>query len=126
MSLVPMESFSWRVLGLGMTSSIKICTGPAPMRRQTENYSKHVTGRALACGRRGEHNVDPEKFAARSAPMSSSPIYVGIRGNVFCLSRTTGQAIWSVGLTGSGFVTLLVDEDLVLAATRGEVFGLEA
>jgi outer membrane protein assembly factor BamB len=42
------------------------------------------------------------------------------------LSRSTGQEIWSVSLPGSGFVTLLVDEDLVLAATRGEVFGLEA
>ena len=58
--------------------------------------------------------------------MSSSPIYVGIRGKVFCLSRNTGEEIWSVNLPGSGFVTLLVDEDLLLAATRGEVFGLEA
>ena len=58
--------------------------------------------------------------------MSSSPIYIGMSGNVFCLSRTTGQEIWSVSLPGSGFVTLLVDEDLVLAATHGEVFGLEA
>ena len=31
-----------------------------------------------------------------------------------------------MSLTGSGFVTLLVDEDLLLAATRGEVFGVEA
>lgn len=62
--------------------------------------------------------------------MSSSSIYVGMNGSVFCLSGSTGQEIWSVSLPASGlvtgFVTLLVDRDLVLAATHGEVFALEA
>lgn len=58
--------------------------------------------------------------------MVSSVIFIGIHGNVFCLDRMTGREIWSAGLKGSDFVTLLPDGDLLLAATHGEVFCLQA
>jgi len=58
--------------------------------------------------------------------MNSSVIFIGIHGNVHCLDRATGQARWSATLKGSEFVTVLLDGDLVLAATRGEVFCLQA
>jgi outer membrane protein assembly factor BamB len=34
--------------------------------------------------------------------------------------------VWSASLKGSDYVTLLLDGDLLLAATRGEVFCLQA
>jgi outer membrane protein assembly factor BamB len=38
----------------------------------------------------------------------------------------TGQNVWSTNLKGSDFVTLLLDGELLLAATHGEVFCLHA
>jgi outer membrane protein assembly factor BamB len=58
--------------------------------------------------------------------MSPSNIFVGIKGNVLCLDRKTGQVLWESGLRGTDFVTLLADGDIVLAATRGEISCLEA
>jgi outer membrane protein assembly factor BamB len=58
--------------------------------------------------------------------MASAVVFVGIHGGVFCLNRTTGQAVWSASLKGSDFVTLLLDGELLLAGTRGEVFCLDA
>lgn len=57
--------------------------------------------------------------------MASSPVFIGIHGNVFCLDRGTGRQIWGIGLKNMGFVTLLVDGDLLIAATSGEVWGLD-
>lgn len=57
--------------------------------------------------------------------MASSSIFIGIHGNVFCLDRNTGQEIWSASLKSTNFVTLLVDGDLVIAACKGEVYGIE-
>ena len=57
--------------------------------------------------------------------MNSSPIYVGMHGNVFCLDRNTGQQIWGAGLAGSEFVTLLLEDDRIFAVTHGEVFALD-
>src|ERR1700681_3613337 len=62
----------------------------------------------------------------KEAVMSSSAIFIGIRGRVVCLDRMTGQEVWSASLKGSDFVTLLPDGELLLAATRGEVFCLQA
>lgn len=58
--------------------------------------------------------------------MSSSSIFIGMRGRAFCLDRVTGQIVWSTNLKGSDFVTLLLDGELLLAATHGEVFGMQA
>lgn len=37
-----------------------------------------------------------------------------------------GKEVWSTWLKGTDFVTLLLDGDVLLAATRGEVFCLDA
>jgi outer membrane protein assembly factor BamB len=57
--------------------------------------------------------------------MKSSAIFVGIRGNVIALDRTTGQELWCAELKGADFVTVLLDGDRVLAATKGEMFCLD-
>ena len=58
--------------------------------------------------------------------MAPEVVFVGMHGSVFCLNRMTGQVVWSTGLRGSDFVTLLLDGELLLAGTRGEVFCLDA
>jgi glucose dehydrogenase len=58
--------------------------------------------------------------------MAPSVIFIGMHGRTFCLDRASGQIVWSANLKGSDFVTLLLDGDLLLAATHGEVWGLQA
>jgi len=54
--------------------------------------------------------------------MLSSMVFLGVHGSVIAVDRATGQQFWSVHLKGSGFVSILVDEVRVLAATHGEIF----
>jgi outer membrane protein assembly factor BamB len=58
--------------------------------------------------------------------MTSSTIFLGARGNVIALDRASGQELWRTPLKGGDFVNVVVDGDLVIAATRGEAFGLDA
>jgi outer membrane protein assembly factor BamB len=58
--------------------------------------------------------------------MTSSAIFVGIRGDVVALDRGTGQQLWKTGLKGADFVNVMLDNDRVIAATKGEVFCLDA
>jgi outer membrane protein assembly factor BamB len=55
---------------------------------------------------------------------SSSLVYLGIRGRVVALNRTTGDEVWRAELKGSGFVQVARDADYVYATTRGEIFCL--
>ncbi|MGQ0649196.1 MAG: outer membrane protein assembly factor BamB family protein [Gemmatimonadaceae bacterium] len=54
----------------------------------------------------------------------SSFVYVGIRGRVVALNRTSGDEIWRTELKGAGFVQVSRDQDYVYATTRGEIFCL--
>lgn len=58
--------------------------------------------------------------------MTSTTIFIGIRGDVIALDRATGQQLWKTSLKGTDFVNLPVDGDRVIAATKGEVFCLDA
>lgn len=64
--------------------------------------------------------------------MPSDLVYLGVKAHVTAIDRTTGRTSWQtklkVGLTPSGdsFVSLLVDEGLVYAHTRGQMFCLDA
>jgi len=58
--------------------------------------------------------------------MTSSPIFIGIYGDVIALDRATGQQLWKVDLKGMDFVNILLDQDRVIAATKGEIFCLDA
>ena len=57
---------------------------------------------------------------------SSNFVYVGIRGHVMALDRSTGTEIWRTKLKGLEFVDLVIDDDGLLASTRGEVFLLDS
>jgi len=52
-------------------------------------------------------------------------IFIGIKGQVVALDRTTGQEIWSTRIKGSSFVNLVLDGDQLLAAANGELFCLD-
>ncbi len=53
-------------------------------------------------------------------------IFIGIRGGVAALDRDTGQQLWKARLKGADFVNVMLDNDRVIAATKGEVFCLDA
>jgi outer membrane protein assembly factor BamB len=56
----------------------------------------------------------------------SDVIFVGTKGTVVALDRTTGAERWRTKLRGSDFVNVVVDGDVVLASTKGEVHCLDA
>lgn len=58
--------------------------------------------------------------------MATNPtVYIGIKGTVLALDRTTGAEVWRRPLGGADFVNVaLVDGDL-FATARGELFALD-
>jgi len=56
---------------------------------------------------------------------SQHVVFVGIKGHVLAVDRTTGAEIWRTALTGSGFVNVAVTETDLYAATRGELFAID-
>jgi outer membrane protein assembly factor BamB len=51
-------------------------------------------------------------------------VFLGIKGSVLALDKTTGQRVWEKKLRGGSFVTLLVEKDQILAGAQGEIFCL--
>jgi outer membrane protein assembly factor BamB len=51
-------------------------------------------------------------------------IYIGIKGSVVALERSTGQQVWATHLKGASFVNVVLQDDIVLATCSGEVFCL--
>jgi outer membrane protein assembly factor BamB len=53
-------------------------------------------------------------------------IFVGIKNSVVALDARTGDELWRTKLRGmTSFVTVLWDGEFLVAATYGEVFGLD-
>ena len=59
-------------------------------------------------------------------PASRDAIYVGIAGTVLALDRSSGAEIWRTELKGMDIVNVVLDDDRILAATKGELFCLES
>lgn len=57
---------------------------------------------------------------------TSELVFIGIRGTVIALDRSTGQQVWSTRLRGMDFVNVVLDGGAVLAMCAGEIFCLEA
>ena len=49
-------------------------------------------------------------------------LYLGVKGSVVGIERKNGREVWRAHLKGGGFVTVVVDEDVVFAHTGGELF----
>ena len=56
----------------------------------------------------------------------SDLIFIGIKGSVVALNRTTGQQAWTTYLKGVDFVNVVVQDDVLLASCCGELFCLDA
>ena len=54
----------------------------------------------------------------------SESIYLGIRGQVVCLEKATGRERWRTELRNSQLTTVVLDGELVIAYTRGHIYGL--
>ena len=52
-------------------------------------------------------------------------IFVGLNGYVVALHRETGEIIWKNSELHSGYVTLLLDGDRLIASTNGYIYCLE-
>ncbi len=55
----------------------------------------------------------------------SDLVYIGIKGSVVALNRTTGEQVWATHLKGSDFVNVVVESGQVFATCYGEVFCLD-
>ena len=58
--------------------------------------------------------------------MSSSAVFLGVRGDVVALDRATGQELRHTELPGSDFVNLVLDQDRIIGSTRGKAFCIDA
>lgn len=56
---------------------------------------------------------------------TSDLVFIGIKGSVVALNRTSGQQVWTTHLKGSDFVNVVVQNDTVLASCYGEIFCLD-
>jgi outer membrane protein assembly factor BamB len=63
---------------------------------------------------------------ANNMAKSREAIYVGIRGTVLALDRSSGAEMWRADLKRGDFVNVVLDLDVVLAATKGELFCLDS
>jgi outer membrane protein assembly factor BamB len=57
---------------------------------------------------------------------TSDLIFIGIKGSVLALYRSTGQQAWATRLKGMDFVNIVLEDDVVLATCCGEIFCLDA
>ena len=52
-------------------------------------------------------------------------IFVGLNGYALALDRTTGNIVWSNNEMKSGYVTLLLDGNRLIASTNGYIYCLD-
>ena len=57
---------------------------------------------------------------------TSESIFVGIKGSVIALNRSTGMQEWATHLKGQDFVNVVLQDDAVLASCCCEIFCLDA
>ncbi len=55
----------------------------------------------------------------------SDLIFVGIKGSVLALDRSTGAQVWATHLKGSDFVNVVLDDGKIFASCYGEIFCLD-
>jgi len=56
---------------------------------------------------------------------TSDLVFIGIKGSVVALNRSTGEQVWATRLKGSDFVNVVLDGETLLASCWGEVFCLD-
>jgi outer membrane protein assembly factor BamB len=54
----------------------------------------------------------------------SKEVYIGVKGKVVAYDKYTGEELWRTHLRGSNFVSICVDDDIIIAHSEGHLFGL--
>ncbi|MFC1494789.1 PQQ-binding-like beta-propeller repeat protein [Thermodesulfobacteriota bacterium] len=49
-------------------------------------------------------------------------VYIGIKGKVVAYDKYTGEKLWQTPLKGSQFVSICVDDDIIIAHTGGFLY----
>ena len=52
-------------------------------------------------------------------------VYLGVKGSVVAIDKKSGSEHWRTHLKGSGFTTVLVDDDIIIAHTSGHLYGID-
>jgi outer membrane protein assembly factor BamB len=55
----------------------------------------------------------------------SENLFIGIRGYVLAIDRTTGKELWTTSLKGAEFVNVVLDGDQLFAASKGRLYRLD-
>jgi len=53
------------------------------------------------------------------------PLFVGARGNVVAVDRSTGDTLWTTALKGGEFVDVMIVDGDLYAATKGRLYRLD-
>jgi outer membrane protein assembly factor BamB len=56
---------------------------------------------------------------------SQSYLFIGIKGSVLALDRTTGKEIWTASLKGGDFVNVVLDGGQLFAGSKGRLYRLD-
>jgi len=52
-------------------------------------------------------------------------VYIGIKAHVVCIEMATGREVWRTKVKRSQIISVVVEEDLIVAHAGGELFGLD-
>jgi len=55
----------------------------------------------------------------------TSAVFVGVKGSVLAIDRTSGETLWETGLKGSDFVDAMVVDGDLFAASKGRLYRLD-
>jgi outer membrane protein assembly factor BamB len=56
---------------------------------------------------------------------SQENLFIGIRGCVLAIDRTTGKEVWTTSLKGADFVNVVLDSGQLFAASKGRLYRLD-
>jgi len=57
---------------------------------------------------------------------TSELIFIGIKGSVIALNRSTGNQVWATRLQSNEFVNVVLEVNNLFATTHGEIYCLNA
>jgi outer membrane protein assembly factor BamB len=55
----------------------------------------------------------------------TSAVFVGVKGTVLAVDRSSGKTLWSTELKGSDFVDVMLVDDDLFAASKGRLYRLD-
>ena len=56
---------------------------------------------------------------------SQGYLFIGIRGTVLAIDRTTGKEVWTSSLKGAEFVNVVLDSGQLFAGSKGRLYRLD-